>query len=392
MKSFSGIAIAFGVYVASVECSGQSAHFRHQTIDDKVGIGYGVAIADVNGDRKPDILLVDKTEVSWYENPGWQKHVIAEKLTQIDHVCIAAQDIDGDGKAEIAVGAGWNPGDTVNSGAVFYLIPPQDRTQKWTPVELHHEPTVHRMWWVKNSGNYNLLVLPLHGRGNKNGQGEPVRMLEYIRPEDPHQSWATNLIPGLPIHMAHNFDPPGTGDTGMLVASKEGIYNVFQGKGNWVSHQVIDAETVGFLGAGEVRSGWISAGNGFITTVEPMHGTNFVVYTRNANAHGWHRHLLDDKINDGHALAVGNLLPDGHNQIVAGWRGKNAEGKVGIKIFTPTDDTGEHWKGELVDDNGMACEDLRLGDLDGDGWLDIVASGRATKNLKIYWNENGKKN
>ena len=43
--------------------------------------------------------------------------------------------------------------------------------------------------------------------------------------------------------------------------------------------------------------------------------------------------------------------------------------------------------GNLIDDNTMACEDLVLADLDGDGKLDIVASGRGTKNVKIYWNE-----
>src|SRR5436190_8734241 len=146
--------------------------FKDQTIDDKIQIGYRLAIADVNGDNKTDVLLVDKAQVVWYENPSWEKHVIAEKLTAIDHVCIAAQDIDGDGKAEIAVGAGWNPGDTLNSGAVFYLVPPADRKQMWRPVELHHEPTVHRMWWVNDeSGKYTLVVAPLHGRGNKNGAG-----------------------------------------------------------------------------------------------------------------------------------------------------------------------------------------------------------------------------
>ena len=29
----------------------------------------------------------------------------------------------------------------------------------------------------------------------------------------------------------------------------------------------------------------------------------------------------------------------------------------------------------------------QLADLDGDGKLDIIASGRATKNVKIYFNE-----
>ena len=42
--------------------------------------------------------------------------------------------------------------------------------------------------------------------------------------------------------------------------------------------------------------------------------------------------------------------------------------------------------GNLFDENTMACEDLVLADLDGDGKLDIIAAGRATKNVKIYWN------
>jgi hypothetical protein len=41
----------------------------------------------------------------------------------------------------------------------------------------------------------------------------------------------------------------------------------------------------------------------------------------------------------------------------------------------------------LIDPDGMACEDLQLADFNGDGKLDIVASGRATKNLKIFLNE-----
>src|SRR5918998_567021 len=88
--------------------------FLHVTLDAKVQIGYGVAVADVDGDKAPDVLLADKKQFVWYRNPGpakaaepaaWQKHVMAENLTPKDNVCLAAQDLDGDGKCEVAVGA-----------------------------------------------------------------------------------------------------------------------------------------------------------------------------------------------------------------------------------------------------------------------------------------------
>src|SRR5215212_3737758 len=113
------------VYAAAIP----EPKFRVVEIDSQIQIGYGVAIADVDGDKKPDIVLADKNQFVWYRNPKWEKFVLAENLTKLDNVCIAAQDIDGDGKAEIAVGAGWNPNDTTNSGAVFYLVAPKDRTQ-----------------------------------------------------------------------------------------------------------------------------------------------------------------------------------------------------------------------------------------------------------------------
>src|SRR5829696_8693474 len=67
--------------------------FRHQTIDDKIEIGYGVAAADVDGDKKVDILVADKRQFVWYRNPAWEKFVIAENLTKRDNVCLGAQDL-----------------------------------------------------------------------------------------------------------------------------------------------------------------------------------------------------------------------------------------------------------------------------------------------------------
>src|SRR5215218_781799 len=122
--------------------------FEAQTIDSSIAIGYGLALGDVDGDGKPDILLADKKQFVWYRNGDWKRFVMLENLTEQDNVCIAARDLDGDGKVEVAVGAQWNPGETGNSqesGSVHYLIAPKDVTQPWKSVQLYHEPTIHRM-------------------------------------------------------------------------------------------------------------------------------------------------------------------------------------------------------------------------------------------------------
>jgi len=370
--------------------------FRSVQLDDHVQIGYGVTVADVDGDHKPDILLADKNQIVWYRNPSWEKFVIAENLTTSDNVCIAAADIDGDGKAEIAVGAGWNPGDTVNSGAVFYLVRPTDPTRKWEPLELPHEPTVHRMRWITNAtGEFELVVVPLHGRGNQNAAGEGVKILSYNRPSDAHGTWKTDVISGS-LHATHNFQPvnwTGKPGTELLVAGKEGVFHFVHSGTEWQSHQLAGVATES--GTGEVRTGTLPGGKRFVATIEPMHGNQLVVYMQPAPSDPkgvWTRHQLSDSLKEGHALACGDLMRAGFDQIVAGWRGKDNDGKVGVKLFWPTDPSGQNWKEATVDDNTVACEDLCLADLNGDGRLDIVVAGRATHNLKVFFNEGSEVN
>jgi hypothetical protein len=237
---------------ALTQAADKAPAFKAQTIDDKIEIGYGLAIADVDGDGKPDILLADKKQFVWYQNPTWTKHVIAENLTEHDNVCIAARDIDGDGKCEIAVGAEWNPGDTVNSGAVFYLIPPADRTQKWEAVKLPAEPTTHRMKWVRRGDNadgkprYDLVVVPLHGRGNKNGEGAGVKVLAYQMPKDVKDEWKTEVVCE-DMHMTHNFDvvtlEPDKHEL-IAIGGKEGIKTAFLKENRYKHYLLADHSEV----------------------------------------------------------------------------------------------------------------------------------------------------
>ena len=142
---------------------------------DQIQIGYGLQMADVNGDEKTDIVLADKNTIQWYENPSWTKHIIARDLTKRDNVCVTARDIDGDGKCEIAVGGQWNYLESNKDGAVFYLEPTEDRTQTWTPIKLYNDPSTHRMHWVKAKDNqYRLVVKPLRGRGSVHGEGRRI--------------------------------------------------------------------------------------------------------------------------------------------------------------------------------------------------------------------------
>ena len=385
--------IGLGVFEASTDAQVKPpVAFQPETIDSQVIIGYGTAIGDVDGDGRPDILLADKKQFVWYRNPDWKRFVIAENLTERDNVCIAARDIDGDGKVEIAVGGQWNPGDTEGSGAVFYLVPSPDRKERWTPVRLHHEPVVHRMRWLKMSDNkFGLVVAPLHGRGNKKGLGAGVRLSVYQMVDGPEEPWEINVI-DVDYHVTHNFDIAKTrADTeteSIFYLGREGAKQISYRDGQWQRETLL-----GVKGGGEIRFGQDATGASFLATIEPFHGTDLVLYktkmsVKNKLRQFAQRTVLDSKLNQGHAVAVGDFFGNGEKQIVAGWRAPNEDGKFGIKIYfaEPGEGVDHGWKSFFVDENKMACEDLRAADLNADGRLDIVASGRSTHNLVIYWN------
>ncbi len=379
------IFLAFAVLIA------KSPVFEEQILDADVAIGYGLAIGDVDGDGKADILLADKKAIVWYRNGDWKKHIMAENLTTSDNVCIAARDLDGDSKVEVAVGAQWNPGetsDTEKSGAVFYLIRPDDPTQKWTPKQLHHEPTTHRMRWAKIGNSAHLIVVPLHGRGNANGEGEGVKVMAYEFPADPTGDWSYKVIDES-MHLTHNLDVVGfETDQIILLGGKEGVNSLYRTKSTWIKEKI---NLPNNPSVGELRLGSSSSQSQFLATIESMHGTTLVAYEGlddNLNTQNLKRTVLHSQLKDGHALAVGDFLGLGTDQIAVGWRLPNEAGEFGVKLFVPKNGSFSEFEEHWIDKNGMACEDLQAADLDGDGKLDLIASGRSTKNLKIYWNKN----
>lgn len=372
---------------ASLANAADGPHFERQVIDSAIQIGYGVTLGRVDADDKVDILVTDKKEIAWYKNPGksgeaWTKYVIARNLTARDNVCMAARDIDGDGLVEIAVGANWNPGNTTEmevSGTSFYLQRPSDPTKPWKPVALTpHQPTTHRMHWLKNDeGEMRLVVLPLHGVGNKNAAGKNVQV-NVFKIENGSPDFVRNI--DTDMHATHNFEltqDDAFGDQEfMLIAGAEGyIASSVTGE----TMQLVDTSTS--KGAGEVRR-YPTKGRVFVG-IEPMHGTDVAMYTQDGQ--NWEKEVLDTTLNQGHALAAADLFGSSIPEVIAGWRGPDAEKKVGIKIYSKSERDSK-WQTTILD-NEIACEDLKVADLDGDGKVDIVGAGRATKNVVVYWNQ-----
>ena len=396
-KSTAVCSALIGGMAVVVSATAKEPKFRHVQIDGNFGVGYAVEVGEMNGDGRPDIIAVDRREIVWYENPYWDKHVILRDVGPRDNVCIAVDDIDGDGLSDIAIGAHWNPGDTVNSGSAYYLVPPEDRRKLWKAVPLHHEPTVHRMRWADVDGDrkFELIIKPLHGRGNRNFEGAGLRVLKYAVPNHPAtEPWHTELIDES-LHVSHGLEVvQWDGDLAkeLLLVSFEGVFvAACASDGTWKRTQLGtgDQESRPHRGASEVRTGRLPGGKRYIVTVEPWHGNQVVVYTPPTSGSAmWNRHVLADDLVHGHNLQCADLLGEGSDQFIVGWRRPaTAKKTVGIRLYVPTDDTGANWTVHTIDEGGMAAEDTAIADLNGDGRLDIIASGRATHNIKIYFNE-----
>jgi hypothetical protein len=140
-------------------------------------------------------------------------------------------------------------------------------------------------------------------------------------------------------------------------------------------------------GASEVHAGRMADGQCLLATIEPWHGTRVAVYLaaiqkRDDGSQSLGpfsgRTVLDDTLVDGHALWVADVDLDGDDEVFAGHRGKDH--RVSMYDF---DRTRNQWQ-KTVLDREVAAQDLRGGDLDGDGAPDIVAVGGSTHNVVAY--------
>jgi hypothetical protein len=377
--------------------------FAHHIVDADAGTGLAITVDDVNLDGRLDIVGVSATQVAWYENPAWERHLIADTI-EGSNVCIAGHDVDGDGATEFVLGADWQFNNTESGGALYLLKRGADVTQPWDAIALlDEEPTLHRVRWgdVDGDGKQELVVAPLKGRGTTgpNFQERGVELF-LLRPgEDPFKTpWEREVI-DTSLHVMHNVWFAWSGQ--LLAASFEGITAFSRhDDGTWTSERWAAGNPVELpnSGAGEIKMTNRGSESGqLLATIEPWHGTQAVAYAFDRQARMWQRHVLDDGLRGGHAVWWADFDRDGVDELLVGFRDNApATDRPGLNIYDLKTDSESFaisgWDKHVIDDGGMATEDALAADINNDSWPDVVAFGRATGNIKYYENLGDREN
>ena len=405
-----------------------TVRFDRVVIDHDLAGAYQVEVADVDGDKRPDVVALGTNVIAWYQNPAWTKRIIGETKAgplRADIISSATVDLDGDGRAEVAIACNF----AMNSptrGQLFLASQGATLDAAWTLRKVADVPSIHRVRWadLQADGKPELIVAPIFGPKARppSYEQDPARVA-WFRPGEAAPGtghWTAHPILERPIVHAIRVEPTRRGDDGRIQAG-----GVMTADAGGVSMAMVQLEGPGAVirgweqgpyslsraatnaprrGSSDINGG-IAGGEIFFTTIDPWHGNELAVwhtlgggeppvvgtgpeatarrvarFLKGAGAvlsgRIVNRTVIDATLDDGHALWVADVDGDGADEIFAGHRGTDHR----VSMYRRE---GDAWVRTVID-RDIAAQDLRGGDLDGARVPDVVAVGGSTHNVVWY--------
>jgi len=362
--------------------SAQPARFVEHTIDTGLKGGYQVVVADLNHDGKPDLIALASglPELVWYENPTWQRHVIATGFSHMIN-CVAVN-VDGDGIPEIVLASDFANQAKNSVGIVSVLRHNGDPRGLWDVTEIDRLSTSHRLRTADIDGSGKLVVInaALTGATAEAPDYREQTPLVFYRPGVWKREYISRENLGI-VHGLYILDWDGDGRDEILTAGFEGIHLFKLGSdGKWTRSTIAqgDPDPWPKSGSSDIAVGHLGKER-ILAAIEPWHGNQVAIYRLLGKQ--WQREVIDATLVDGHTIQMADFNGDGNDEVVAGYRGPGQS----VYIYS-YEAAGKRWIRQKLDDGGMAAAACAVADLNDDRRIDIACIGAATANLKWYEN------
>jgi hypothetical protein len=350
------------------------AGFVEHTIATDLKGGYQVVAADLNHDGRPDLIALASglTELVWYENPGWQRHVIASVQSRMINCVVVGSDI------VLASEFANQAKDSI--GIVSVLHPGNDPSQPWTATEIDRLTTSHRLRTADIDGSGKLVVINAALTGAAAGAPDyrdQTPLVYYVPGE-----WKRRVISTANSGVVHGIfvtDWDGSGRQGVLTASFNGLHLFqFTKDARWTRTEIAKGDPAAWpkSGSSDVAVGHIAKAR-FLAAIEPWHGNQVAVYTQKNDE--WDRAVIDTTLNDGHTIQVADLNGDGIDEIVAGFRGQPRS----VYLYS-YDTAAKSWPRSDLGKGSMGAAACTVIDLNKDGRPDIAC----IDSTRLKWYEN----
>jgi len=324
-----------------------------------VGRQTATLILDIDKDGVNDFLVASYEKIAWFRRTadGWRRYALEDGAAGVRIEAGGdCYDLDGDGDLDILEGA------QSKAGEIWWWENPCPDFQTDTPWKRHLVITVGGTHHDQIFGDFD-------GDGRVElvfwyNVGRQLFLAEI--PADPTQPWPVTQI----AQLSTEKQPPE--GFARIDVNRDGKLDIVGG-GHWFehvesttfkAHPIDDDYRFTRSAAGDlIEGGWpevvISSGDG----VGPL-----ALYEHKDDK--WVKRVLIESVDHGHTLQVADLDGDGHSDIYTGEMYNPGSGAKCRQWVLYGDGKG-NFQTQLLS-TGIGCHESRVGDLDGDGDLDIL--------------------